>query len=125
MTVVEIEAAAATDPENQPWTAEKLERAPKVPRVKTMRRALRLTQEEFAERYMIPVGTLRDWEQGQTEPDAAGRAYLRAIRGNPEAVALALRTISKAPGQGDHAGVTHASTDLPWPNGAGPLSGNN
>ena len=35
------------------------------PRVKIIRRSLDLTQEEFAERYHIPIGTLRDWEQGR------------------------------------------------------------
>ena len=34
-----------------------------------MRRALGLTQEEFATRYHIPIGTLRDWEQGRAQPD--------------------------------------------------------
>jgi putative transcriptional regulator len=29
---------------------------------KTLRRALAVTQEEFAVRYHIPLGTLRDWE---------------------------------------------------------------
>jgi len=42
---------------------------PVIPRVKIIRRALHLTQEEFAERYHIPLGTLRDWEQGRAEPD--------------------------------------------------------
>jgi putative transcriptional regulator len=106
-----------------PMTAEELERAEAVPRVKTMRRALRLTQEEFAEQYMIPVGTLRDWEQGKTEPDAAGRAYLRAIRGNPQAVLLALRTISRAPGEETGTKVFQASEDLPVPNGKMPILG--
>ena len=26
-------------------------------------------QEEFAARFRIPLGTLRDWEQGRSEPD--------------------------------------------------------
>ncbi len=79
-------------------TEEELARAPKVPRIKTLRRAMRMTQEAFAAAYAIPLGTLRDWEQGATEPDAPARAYLRAIAGNPEAVLLALRTIPPAPG---------------------------
>jgi len=90
------------EPDGRAWTAAELAAAKRVPRVKTMRRALGLTQEEFAGRYMIPLGTLRDWEQGQTEPDAAGRAYLRAIRGNPAAVALALRTVPAPPCAADH-----------------------
>ena len=36
---------------------------------KMIRRALELTREEFAARYHIPLGTLRDWEQGRAEPD--------------------------------------------------------
>jgi len=86
-----IEAQAAADSENPPWTDEELARAKRAPRVRVVRRALRLTQEEFAERYMIPVQTLRAWEQGVTEPDAAGRAYILAIIGDAEGVARALR----------------------------------
>jgi putative transcriptional regulator len=55
-----------------------------VPRTITLRRALRLSQEEFSEQYWIPLGTLRDWEQARTEPDAAARAYLRVIAHDPE-----------------------------------------
>jgi putative transcriptional regulator len=67
-------------------------KVPPIPRVKTVRRALGLTQEEFAARYGIPVGTLRDWEQGRTEPDQPARAYIRVIASNPEWVAIALLT---------------------------------
>jgi putative transcriptional regulator len=61
-----------------------------VPQVKVMRRALHLTQEEFAQRFHIPLGTLRDWEQGKTQPDQTARAYLRVIARNPKAVLEAL-----------------------------------
>jgi putative transcriptional regulator len=84
MTETEIEAAAAADPDARPMTPEELRTARRVPRVKTLRRALGLTQQEFAARYQIPLGTLRDWEQGRTEPDQPARAYLRAIAGDPE-----------------------------------------
>ena len=60
------------------------------PRLKIIRRALGLTQEEFAARYHIPLGTLRDWEQGTKQPDQAARAYLQAIAGDPQAVHRAL-----------------------------------
>ena len=90
MTEAEIEAAAAADPDARPMTPEELAKARRVPRVRTLRRALGLTQEEFAARYHIPLGTLRDWEQGRTEPDQPARAYLKAIAGNPEAVSRAL-----------------------------------
>jgi putative transcriptional regulator len=91
MTDEEIHAAALADPDAQPLTPERLARMKRVPRAKTLRRALGLTQEEFAARYHLPLGTLRDWEQGVCEPDQAGRAYLRAIAGDPEAVSRALQ----------------------------------
>ena len=47
--------------------------------------------EEFAARFRIPLGTLRDWEQGRKDPDAAARAYLIVIGRNPDAVREALR----------------------------------
>ena len=72
-------------------TPEELASARRVPSAKTLRRALGLTQEEFADRYHIPLGTLRDWEQGRCEPDQPARAYLAAIAGAPEAVRSALR----------------------------------
>jgi putative transcriptional regulator len=61
-----------------------------VPRVRTLRRVLKLSQEEFAARFHIPVGTLRDWEQGRKEPDAAAKAYLHVIASEPEIVRKAL-----------------------------------
>ncbi len=90
MTEAEITAAAAADPDARPMTAEERAKARKVPRVRTLRRALGLTQEEFAARYHIPLGTLRDWEQGRTEPDQPARAYLKVIAGDPEGVSRAL-----------------------------------
>ena len=98
MTDAEIAAAAAADPDAKPMTAEQLRSTHHVPRAKTLRRALGLTQEEFAARFQIPVGTLRDWEQGRTEPDQPARAYLRAIAGDAQAVARALRTGPSRPG---------------------------
>ncbi len=91
MTDEEIHAAALSDPDAQPLTPERLATMKRVPRAKTLRRALGLTQEEFAARYHLPLGTLRDWEQGVCEPDQAARAYLRAIAGDPEAVSRALQ----------------------------------
>lgn len=90
MTDAEVHAAAMTDPDARPMTDEEFARAKRVPRAKTLRRALGLTQEEFATRFQIPLGTLRDWEQGKTEPDQTARAYLRAIAGDASAVQHAL-----------------------------------
>ncbi len=87
----------ASERDSRPMTAEERKSARRVPRIKTLRQAMGLTQEAFAERYMIPLGTLRAWEQGAVEPDAAGRAYIRAIMGDPVAVAKALRNIPAPP----------------------------
>jgi putative transcriptional regulator len=97
MSDAEIEAAAASDPDAQPRTAAELRGARRVPRVKTMRRALGLTQEQFASRYQIPLGTLRDWEQGASEPDQTAKAYLKAIAGAPESVFTALQSAVNRP----------------------------
>jgi putative transcriptional regulator len=90
MTEAEIVAAADADPDARPMTPEQRRTAKRVPRTKTLRRALSLTQEEFAERYHIPLGTLRDWEQGRCEPDQPARAYLTVIARDPEGVRRAL-----------------------------------
>ena len=90
MTEEQIEAAARSDPDNPPLTESKLKQLKPVPRVRTLRRALGLTQEEFAARFHIPIGTLRDWEQGRTEPDQPARAYLKVIARDPEGVRRAL-----------------------------------
>jgi putative transcriptional regulator len=91
MTEEEVEAAAWADPDARPFTDEERAKAKRVPRIKTLRRALRLTQEEFAARYKIPLGTLRDWEQGRSEPDQPARAYLHVIAHDPEGVRRALQ----------------------------------
>jgi putative transcriptional regulator len=90
MTEDEISAAAAADPDARPMTQEQLAKAKRIPRIKTLRRALGMTQDEFATRYHIPLGTLRDWEQGRSEPDQPARAYLKVIAADPEGVSRSL-----------------------------------
>jgi putative transcriptional regulator len=90
MSEADIEAAAASDTDNPPLTPEREARLKPVPRVKTLRRALGLTQEEFSARYHIPLGTLRDWEQGRTQPDQPARAFLSVIARAPKEVAKLL-----------------------------------
>jgi putative transcriptional regulator len=90
MTEAQRHAAALADPDAQPLTEEDLVRMKRTPRAKIIRRALGLSQEDFAERYRIPIGTLRDWEQGRVEPDQAARAYLTVIARDPEGVRKAL-----------------------------------
>jgi putative transcriptional regulator len=90
MTEEQRHAAAMADPDARPMTDEEWAAAPRVPRVTILRRALKLSQEDFAATYHIPIGTLRDWEQGRKEPDAAARAYLRVIAMEPDTVRKAL-----------------------------------
>src|ERR1700680_14947 len=86
MTSEAIEAAARADRDAQPLTPDDLKRMKRTPQAKIIRRALELTQEEFAARYHIPLGTLRDWEQGRAEPDQPARAYLTLMSSDPDRV---------------------------------------
>jgi putative transcriptional regulator len=78
----EIEQAALADPDAQPLTQELLAQAKPVPRVKTLRRALRMTQEEFAERLHLSLATVRGWEQRRSQPDQAASTSLDVIARN-------------------------------------------
>jgi len=86
MTAEEVEKAARSDPDARPLARADFRGMKRVPQVKVIRRALGLTQEEFAARYHIPIGTLRDWEQGRAEPDQPTRAYLTLIARDPDHV---------------------------------------
>ena len=90
MSAKQRRAAAMADPDNRPMTDAEWAAARRVPQVSIIRRALNLSQEGFAGAFHIPIGTLRDWEQGRKEPDAAARAYLRVIAKEPETVRKAL-----------------------------------
>ena len=90
MTEEEIEANALADPDNPPMTPEELARMRPLPQPKRIRERLKLTQEEFSERFEIPLGTLRDWEQGVCFPDRSARTLLRVIEQDPESVVRAL-----------------------------------
>src|SRR5687767_5253975 len=82
MTEEEIEANALSDPDNPPLTPAELERMRPVPNPKRIRQRLRMTQEQFAARFHVPLGTLRDWEQGARVPDSAAKTLLRVIDKN-------------------------------------------
>jgi putative transcriptional regulator len=90
MSSEEILKAAKADPDAQPLSPADLKRMRRTPQIKIIRRALDLTQEEFALRYHIPLGTLRDWEQGRSAPDQPSRAYLTLIARDPVHVNVVL-----------------------------------
>lgn len=90
MTEEEIEAGALSDPDNPPLTDEELKTFRRVPNPKEIRKKLHMTQEQFSIRFRVPLGTLRDWEQGVKQPDSAARSYLRVIEKVPQTVMQAL-----------------------------------
>ena len=92
MTDEEIEANAASDPDNPPWTDEELARAVEARRVRLVRQKTGLSQPAFSRRYRIPLPTLRHWEAGRRKPDRASWAYLRVIDAMPAAVAEVLNS---------------------------------
>jgi len=83
MSAESVERAARADRDAQLLTEDDLRRMKRVPQVKVIRRALELTQEDFAARYHVPLCTLRDWEQGRAEPEQPTRAYLTLIARDP------------------------------------------
>lgn len=58
--------------------------------VKGIRERRGLSQQAFANRYGFSVATVRDWEQGRRQPEAAARAFLLVIDREPDAVDRAL-----------------------------------
>jgi putative transcriptional regulator len=84
--------AAVSDRECSPASEAQLARARRVPTVRALREKLKLTQEEFASRFHLPLGTVRDWEQGAHRPDKAAQVLLTVIAQDPEAVARALES---------------------------------
>jgi len=90
MTPEEIEQNALDDPDNPPSTEEELDRGVAGRRVRLLRQSLNLSQPQFAERYRINLGRLRDIEQGRTMPDSAFLAYITVIEQEREAVDRAL-----------------------------------
>lgn len=86
LTEEEIHAAALSDPDAQPWTAEQLARARRVVDVRLIRERFGLTQEEFARRFGLKLDMVRGWEDRTLRPDAAAVTLLRVIWAEPETV---------------------------------------
>ena len=82
--------ADPADAEDFDVTAEVLDRGQRTRLIRRTRTGLGLSQAEFASRFRVPVGTLRDWEQARaTAPDFA-IAYVRVIGQHPDMVAKAV-----------------------------------
>ena len=92
MSEEERHQASISDPDCPPATKSQLARARRVPTVLALRKKLNMTQEEFAARFHLPLGTVRDWEQGAHRPDKAAQVLLAVIAKDPNAVARALES---------------------------------
>ena len=88
MTDEEAEAAALADPDAPPLMGDRPLRP--MTRAKRVRFGLRLSRQEFADRYHIPLATLTAWERRDLEPDAAAMAFLDPIAADAEGIANAL-----------------------------------
>ena len=64
--------------------------------VKHVRRALHLSQEDFAAEFCFSINQVRDWEQGRSRPTGGARAYLMIIQEEPDLVRDLLRRMKKA-----------------------------
>ena len=49
-----------------------------------VRKELQKTQSNFAKLLGIPVGTLRDWEQGRKQPDSTAVTLIKVAKIHPE-----------------------------------------
>jgi len=63
--------------------------------VRSIRKGLGLSQDEFAQEFGFTINQIRDWEQGRTRPLDGLRAYLMIIERNPQAVLNLLRNNAK------------------------------
>lgn len=68
-----------------------------IARAKRIRLALRLSQQDFSDRYHIPLATISAWERHEVEPDAVAIAFLDAIAVDPDGLAKALSRPSGRP----------------------------
>ena len=52
--------------------------------VHSTRLDLKMTQQEFSKLLGVPVGTIRDWEQGRKQPGSAAITLIKVARKYPE-----------------------------------------
>ncbi len=90
MTDADVVAAALSDPDVPPMTPADLARMRGLPDGKALRARLGMTQAQFAHTYRLQLGTVRDWAQGRTRPDAPALALLAVIDREPDIVRRAL-----------------------------------
>lgn len=58
--------------------------------VARIRRRLKLSQRQFAQRFGFDIRAVQDWEQGRRQPERSARVLLKIIDREPKAVDRAL-----------------------------------
>ena len=69
--------AIKADAPAKTWTPEQL-------LVMSVRKQLNKSQRAFSKLLGVPVGTIRDWEQGRKQPDSAATTLIKVAQKNPE-----------------------------------------
>lgn len=81
-----------------------------LPDVRAIRRKLEMSQKKFSETYRIPLGVVKEWENGRRAIDAAAAAYLICIKSRPDIVRRALHQAIED--QPRSAGKTRLASDV-------------
>ncbi len=63
---------------------------PSAERILALRKRMKLSRREFADRFGLDARAVQDWEQGRRLPDRAARVLLTVIERDPKAVERAL-----------------------------------
>lgn len=87
--VAKIIAAVGADPDQAPVRTEATMECARRDVHGVPRLPLGIGQIEFANRYRLALGTLRNWEQGRSEPDRSAKVLLAAISADPDGEAAA------------------------------------
>lgn len=78
------------DLDDMPLSDEEFAKGRLALRLRRLRARLGVDQRAFSSRFGIPLGTLRDWEQGKAVPDQATQTYITVIERMPDEVARTL-----------------------------------
>jgi len=82
-TDADIARQIATNPDAAPDMAPETD-------VRAIRRAVGMTQAQFAAAYQFSLRTIQEWERGAKRPSGPARTLLRAIKNDPEGLRRAI-----------------------------------
>ncbi|HLI12675.1 MAG TPA: helix-turn-helix domain-containing protein [Alphaproteobacteria bacterium] len=95
MTDEDIARQIAANPDTAPdltdgrvkvlWRVKSVRLAPRH-KIRLVRRAVRMSQSQFAKAYGLSLRSLQNWEQGTRQPDEATMALIKLIAYEPERV---------------------------------------